>query len=72
MVGVARGGRQRAPPRAVAQRVRERVGAAGEPLAERLDALERHRESRATIARPDPTLTRRFVARARALRGAPG
>jgi len=56
------------PPRALAQRVRERFGASGEPLAELLDALERQRYSRATIARPDRTLTRRFAARARALR----
>ncbi|MES2102091.1 MAG: DUF3488 and transglutaminase-like domain-containing protein [Pseudomonadota bacterium] len=56
------------PPRALAQRVRARFGTAGEPLAELLDALERQRYSRATIARPDASLTRRFVARARALR----
>jgi len=56
------------PPRALAQRVRERFGAAGEPLAELLDALERQRYSRATVARPDSSLTRKFVARARALR----
>ena len=56
-------------PRALAQHVRVRFGARGEPLAELLDALERQRYSRATIARPDPALTRQFVARARALRG---
>jgi hypothetical protein len=54
----------------LAQRVRARLGARGEPLAELLDALERQRYSRAAIARPDPTLTRQFVARARTLRGA--
>ena len=56
------------PPRALARRVREHFGAAGEPLGELLDTLERQRYSRATIARPDATLTRRFVAHARALR----
>ena len=56
------------PPRALAQRVRERFGASGEPIAELLDLLERQRYSRATIARPDGALTRRFVARAKALR----
>ncbi|WP_235580485.1 DUF3488 and transglutaminase-like domain-containing protein [Rhizobacter sp. Root404] len=60
------------PPRALAQRVRARWGAAGEPLAELLDALERQRYSRTTIARPDHALTRRFVAQARALRAAAG
>ena len=58
------------PPRALAQRVRARFGARGESLAELLDALERQRYSRATLARPDTALTRQFVMRARALRGA--
>ena len=56
------------PPRALAQRVRARFGPAGEPLAVLLDALERQRYSRATVARPDASLTRQFVALARALR----
>ena len=56
------------PPRALAQRVRARFGAAGEPLAQLLDALERQRYSRATITRPDAALTRRFTTLARALR----
>jgi transglutaminase-like putative cysteine protease len=56
------------PPRALAQRVRARFGAAGEPLADLLDVLDRQRYSRATIARPDGALTRRFVAGAKALR----
>jgi transglutaminase-like putative cysteine protease len=60
------------PPRALAQRVRARFGAAGEPLAELLDALERQRYSRVTRARPDPALTRRFVAQARGLRESAG
>ncbi|MEP7101643.1 MAG: DUF3488 and transglutaminase-like domain-containing protein [Burkholderiales bacterium] len=56
------------PPRTLARRVRGRFGAKGEALAELLDALERQRYSRATIARPDAALTRQFAARARALR----
>ena len=55
------------PPRALAQRVRERFGADGEALAALLDVLERQRYSRATIAKPDTSLTRRFVQQARAL-----
>ena len=57
-------------PRALAARVRQRLGAAGEPLAASLEALERQRYGRASLARPDPALTRRFVAQARALRQA--
>jgi hypothetical protein len=60
------------PPRALAQRVRGRFGVRGEPLAALLEALERQRYSRATIARPDAALTRRFVAGARALRHGSG
>ena len=56
------------PPRALAYRVRARLGPPGEPLAELLDTLERQRYSRATVTRPDASLTRRFVAHARALR----
>ena len=56
--------------RALAQRLRAQLGGAGEPLATLLDRLERQRYSRVTIARPDPALTRRFVAQARALRRA--
>jgi protein-glutamine gamma-glutamyltransferase len=55
-------------PRALAQRVRSRFGVEGEVLAGLLDALERQRYSRATVARPDGSLTREFVARTRALR----
>ena len=55
------------PPRALAQRLRARFGAPGEPLAELLETIERQRYSRAPIARPDAALTRRFVAGARAL-----
>ncbi|MEP6873113.1 MAG: transglutaminaseTgpA domain-containing protein [Burkholderiales bacterium] len=57
-------------PRALAVRLRGRYGAQGEPLAALLDALERQRYSRVTIARPDPALTRAFVSGARALRPA--
>ncbi len=59
------------PPRALALRVRTRFGMRGEPLAELLDALERQRYSRATITRPDASLTRRFAAQARAMRRRP-
>ena len=55
-------------PRALALRVRERYGAHGEPLAALLDALERQRYSRASVARPDTALTRRFVGLARRMR----
>ncbi|MEP7298427.1 MAG: transglutaminaseTgpA domain-containing protein, partial [Burkholderiales bacterium] len=55
-------------PRALAARVRERYGAQGDALAALLDALERQRYSSTTRARPDPALTRAFVAQARALR----
>jgi len=57
-------------PRALAARVRAQYGAQGEDLAALLDALERQRYGRTTIARPDAALTRAFVARARALRPA--
>ena len=55
-------------PRALAARVRTRWGSQGEPLALMLDALERQRYSRSTIARPDAALTRSFLAQVRALR----
>ena len=55
-------------PRALAARVRGRFGAAGETLAALLDTLERQRYGRASVARPDTRLTRRFVAQARSLR----
>ena len=56
------------PPRALAQRVRERHGVGGEVLAGLLDALERQRYASGAIARPDAGLTRRFVTQARHLR----
>ncbi|MEP7303223.1 MAG: DUF3488 and transglutaminase-like domain-containing protein [Caldimonas sp.] len=55
-------------PRALAARVRERLGAAGEPLAAALDTLEAQRYSRAGARHPDPRLTRRFGAESRRLR----
>ncbi len=55
-------------PRALAARVRERMGAAGEPLAAAFDTLEAQRYSRASSKRPDRELTRRFAADARRLK----
>ena len=56
------------PPRALAARVRERLGAGGEPLASLLDALEARRYGRAAARRPDPRMTRDFAQQARRLR----
>lgn len=47
-------------PRTLAQRVRERFGTEGEPLAELLERLDEQRYSARATARPDPALTRRF------------
>ncbi len=58
------------PPRALALRVRQRFGAAGEALAGLLDTLDRQRYGRDAAARPDAALTRRFEAGARRLRPA--
>ncbi len=58
------------PPRALAARVRERLGTAGEPLAALLDALEARRYSRAAARRPDPGMTRDFTQQARRLAAA--
>ncbi|MEO8525431.1 MAG: DUF3488 and transglutaminase-like domain-containing protein [Caldimonas sp.] len=55
-------------PRALASRVRERLGTAGEPLAAALDVLEAQRYSRAHTKHPDAALTRRFDAESRRLR----
>ena len=55
-------------PRALAARVRSRYGADGETLAALLDALERQRYGRTTIARPDARLTRALRRRGAALR----
>ena len=56
------------PPRTLARRVRERLGAAGEGLVEMLDTLDRQRYGRVGAKRPDAALTRRFRATARQLR----
>ena len=56
------------PPRALAARIRDRLGGAGEPLAALLDALEARRYSRAAARRPDPRMTRDFTQHARRLR----
>jgi hypothetical protein len=55
-------------PRTLAARVRDRLGARGEPLAAALDALEMQRYGRAPASRPDAALTRRFAAESRRLR----
>ena len=58
-------------PRALAARVRDRFGAQGDTVAALLDVLERQRYGRAAAPpRPDASLTRRFQAGTRALRGA--
>ncbi len=54
-------------PRTLAQRVRERFGADGEPVAELLERLDEQRYSARATARPDPALTRRFKAQAQRL-----
>ena len=56
------------PPRTLAERLRVRLGAAGEPLASAFDTLEAQRYGRATTTRPDRALTRRFEAASRRLR----
>jgi transglutaminase-like putative cysteine protease len=55
-------------PGALAQRVRERLGAAGEALAQMLRAIDSQRYSRAAVRRPDTRLTRRFRTAVRQLR----
>lgn len=56
------------PARTMAQRVRERLGAAGESLVEMLHTIDRQRYGRLAVRRPDTALTRRFRAAARHLR----
>jgi hypothetical protein len=56
-------------PRTLAARVRDRLGAAGEGLAELLHTLERQRYGRDAARRPDARLTRRVRAAARELKG---
>ncbi|HUG23909.1 DUF3488 and transglutaminase-like domain-containing protein [Piscinibacter sp.] len=55
-------------PQALAARVRERLGQAGEALAQMLLAIDSRRYSRAAAKRPDTALTRRFSHTARQLR----
>jgi hypothetical protein len=54
-------------PRTLAQRVRSQFGEAGEPLARAFDAIDAARYGRHGPARPDPRLTREFIAQARRL-----
>ncbi len=56
------------PARTLAERIRQPLGEAGEPLVEQLLALERQRYAARSPSRPDTAWTRRFVATARALR----
>jgi transglutaminase-like putative cysteine protease len=56
------------PPRALAARVRDRLGAAGDALAQMLHTIETQRYSRVAVTRPDTALTRRFRTAARQLR----
>ena len=58
------------PPRTLAARVHHGFGAQGQPLVELLETLERQRYGRVVRSAPDSALTRAFVTRARALRGA--
>jgi transglutaminase-like putative cysteine protease len=53
--------------RAMADRVRARFGARGEPLAALLNLLEAQRYGRQTLARPDAALTSQIIARAHEL-----
>ena len=55
-------------PRALAVRLRERLGDSARPLADLLDLLDRQRYGQAAIERPDATLTRRFRQQSRRLR----
>lgn len=54
-------------PGTLAQRIRVRHGAAGEPLAALLDTLQSQRFGREARRQPDPALTRSFQAAARGL-----
>ena len=59
------------PPRTLALGIRTTFGAAGEPVAALLDALEQQRYGKSAARRPDRALTRDFVALAQSLRTAP-
>jgi transglutaminase-like putative cysteine protease len=58
-------------PAALAARVRQRHGAAGETIAGLLETLARQRYGREAAVRPDPGLTRRFGAAVRHLKHLP-
>ncbi|HJV61225.1 MAG TPA: DUF3488 and transglutaminase-like domain-containing protein [Albitalea sp.] len=55
-------------PRALAKRVQQQLGTAGEALSAMLLHIEQQRYGRLAAARPDGALTRRFAAAARQLR----
>jgi protein-glutamine gamma-glutamyltransferase len=55
------------PPRALASRVRERMGVAGETLALQFESLDRLRYGRTPVPRPDPAWWRGFAAATAAL-----
>jgi transglutaminase-like putative cysteine protease len=57
-------------PGTLARRVRQRHGAAGEPLAALIDTLQSQRYGRDARRSPDPALTRSFAAAARGLAAA--
>ncbi|MDQ6629508.1 MAG: DUF3488 and transglutaminase-like domain-containing protein [Pseudomonadota bacterium] len=55
-------------PRTLAERIRGRLGVAGEALSTMLGALEMQRYGRSSARRPDRTLTRAFMSESRRLR----
>ncbi|HEX6708572.1 MAG TPA: DUF3488 and transglutaminase-like domain-containing protein [Albitalea sp.] len=76
LVSVGVDARAHEPPRLLAQRVAQQLGAAGAALAGMLQVLDLQRYGRTAAPRPDTALTRRFAAAARQLRrnrsGPPG
>lgn len=60
------------PPRVLALRVRDRLGARGQALANLLETLDRQRYSRQARSRPDGAWTRAFTQSARRSRAAGG
>jgi transglutaminase-like putative cysteine protease len=58
-------------PGTLARRLREQRGSAAEPLVGLLEDLQRQRYGRDALRRPDPELTRSFLAAARALAARP-
>ena len=59
------------PPRVLGRRVRERFGPQGDTITGLLATLERQRYSRAALNKPQPALTREFLAAARQLGSEP-